>query len=141
MPGRATPPMPERLSPQWAISALTSVPLGMAGAGMHHEARRLVDDDERVVLIDDIERNGFGAGLGGTGGGQAELESVARFDPVFRVHYGRRAQGDVALLDQALHAGAAQLGQALAQEAVEPLAVMARIGFRAKPLEAGAFTD
>ena len=27
MPGRATPPMPERLCPQWAISALTSVPV------------------------------------------------------------------------------------------------------------------
>ena len=56
MPGRATPPMPERLAPQWAISALTSVPVGVTGAGMHDEAGRLVDDDERVVLVDDVER-------------------------------------------------------------------------------------
>ena len=69
MPGRATPPMPERLSPQWAISALTSVPVGMAGAGMHHEPGRLVDDDERVVLIDHVEREWpRRRGSGGDGG-------------------------------------------------------------------------
>ena len=63
MPGRATPPMPERLAPQWAISALTSVPV-VAGARMHDEARGLVDDDQRVVLVDDVERNGLACRLG-----------------------------------------------------------------------------
>ena len=33
MPGRFTPPMPERLSPQWAMSALTSVPVQFPAAG------------------------------------------------------------------------------------------------------------
>ena len=33
MPGRRSPPMPERLSPQWAISALTSVPVQWPAAG------------------------------------------------------------------------------------------------------------
>ena len=59
MPGRMTPPMPERLSPQWAMSALTSVPVAMAGGGMDDEAGRLVDDDEVVILVDDVERDGF----------------------------------------------------------------------------------
>ena len=57
MPGRRTPPMPDRLSPQWAISALTSVPVAVAGGGMHDQARRLVDDDDLVVLVDDVERD------------------------------------------------------------------------------------
>ncbi len=45
----------------------------IAGAGMHHESGRLVDDDELVVLIDDIERDGLGArlGRGGRRHGQA----------------------------------------------------------------------
>ena len=33
MPGRRTPPIPERLAPQWAISALTSVPAAWPAAG------------------------------------------------------------------------------------------------------------
>ena len=33
MPGRRSPPMPERISPQWAMSALTSVPVQFPAAG------------------------------------------------------------------------------------------------------------
>src|SRR5665213_3205432 len=33
IPGRRTPPIPARLAPQWAMSALTSVPSGLPGAG------------------------------------------------------------------------------------------------------------
>ena len=33
MPGRETPPMPERLGPQWAIRALTRVPVRFPAAG------------------------------------------------------------------------------------------------------------
>ena len=33
MPGRFSPPMPDKLSPQCASSALTSVPSGLPGAG------------------------------------------------------------------------------------------------------------
>ena len=64
MPGRLTPPMPERLSPQWAISALTSVPAVVAGGRMHDEPGRLVDDDEVVVLVDDGERDRLAPRLG-----------------------------------------------------------------------------
>ncbi len=67
MPGRATPPMPERLAPQWAISALTSVPVVVAGGGMDDEAGRLVDDDQVVVLVDDVERDRLALGLGRLG--------------------------------------------------------------------------
>jgi hypothetical protein len=33
MPGRATPPMPDRLAPQWNSRALTRVPVSQPGAG------------------------------------------------------------------------------------------------------------
>ncbi len=35
----------------------------MAGARMHDEAGRLVDDDQRVVLVENVERDGFAFGL------------------------------------------------------------------------------
>ena len=37
----------------------------VAGAGMHDEALGLVDDNDVVILVDDIERDGFGPGFGG----------------------------------------------------------------------------
>jgi hypothetical protein len=42
-------------------------PAGVAGGGMDDHARRLVHDDDVVVLIDDGERQGFGAGSASTG--------------------------------------------------------------------------
>ncbi len=36
----------------------------MAGGGMNDEVAGFVDDDDVVVLVDDIERNGFGGRLG-----------------------------------------------------------------------------
>ena len=104
--------------------------VGIAGAGMHDEPGRLVDDDDGVVLVDDVERNCLRLrGLALTGARHADFEAVARFDRVFHVFYGRRAERDAALSDQGLQAGAAQLGKAAAQEAVEPLASVALIGF------------
>ena len=64
MPGRLTPPMPDRLSPQCAISAFTSVPRRVTGGGMHHQPLRLVEDDERIVLVNDSEGNILARGLG-----------------------------------------------------------------------------
>jgi hypothetical protein len=40
-----------RLAPQWAISALTSVPLSVPRGRVHDQALRLVDDDDVVVLM------------------------------------------------------------------------------------------
>jgi hypothetical protein len=38
--------MPDRLSPQWWISALTSVPVQLPAPGMDHQPGLLVDDDQ-----------------------------------------------------------------------------------------------
>ena len=59
----ARPPDPadaRRLSPQWAISALTSVPSAWPGGGMDDEPGRLVDHDQMLVLEDDVERQVLG---------------------------------------------------------------------------------
>ena len=52
MPGRATPPMPDRLVAAMGDQRVDQRAAGMAGAGMDDEPGRLVDDDQRVVLID-----------------------------------------------------------------------------------------
>jgi len=52
--GRRTPPMPDRLVPQWAISALTNVP-EHAQRPDARQALGLVDDDDVGILVDDVE--------------------------------------------------------------------------------------
>ena len=52
--------MPDRLSPQCAISALTSVPRLVPGARMHDQPGGLVDDDDVGVLVESLERDRFG---------------------------------------------------------------------------------
>ena len=44
-------------------------PVPWPAAGMNHQVARLVDDDHVVVLVDDIERDLLGRGLGRSGGG------------------------------------------------------------------------
>ena len=78
MPGRLTPPMPDRLSPQWWISALTSVPVAVAGAGMDDQPGRLVDDDELGILVEDVERDVLALRLGGLRLGQADRDTSRR---------------------------------------------------------------
>ena len=63
MPGRATPPIPERLCAAMGDQRVDQRSGRVAGAGMDHEPGRLVDDDERVVLIDHVQGNGLGAAV------------------------------------------------------------------------------
>ena len=48
--------------------------LRVAGAGMHHEAGGLVDDDQRVVLVDDVERDRFARERLGVAGGRSSAK-------------------------------------------------------------------
>jgi hypothetical protein len=100
IPGRRTPPMPERLSPQWAMSALTSVP----------------------VLVYDVERDGLGARLGGDGLGQAHVDMLARLHLAARFGDGRPLDSDAAIGNKGLEAGPARFREPAREKAVEPLA-------------------
>src|ERR1700744_571329 len=69
MPGRATPPMPDRLSPQWCNRALTRVPLSLPGGGVPAiPLTGLYEDEHRIVLVKHGERDGLGHRLGGDRG-------------------------------------------------------------------------
>ena len=62
----------------------------VAGGGMHHEAFRLVDDDDVVVLVDDIERDILACGLGGDGLRDVDCDRIAGGDMISGVADGRR---------------------------------------------------
>ena len=112
--------MPERLAPQWAISALTSVPVSWPAAGMHDQALRLVDDDDVVVLVDDIERDILALGLGGDRLRHVDCDRIAGGDMISGVADGGALGGDGAGQDQRFQPRARQFRAAHREHAVEP---------------------
>ncbi len=98
--------------------------LGVAGGRMHHQARRLVDHDQRVVLVDDIERDRLARGLGRLGRRQRDGDGVAGFDVAGGIADRARRDRDLAVEDQRLQARARQRRDARGEHAVEPLAFL-----------------
>ncbi len=96
----------------------------IAGRGMHHEPRLLVDDDEIVVLVEDDERNVLRLRLGRYGRRHGDGIALARFDPEVRVSYRGFAFAHAAFFDQRLEPRARQIGQPLCQEMIQPPASM-----------------
>jgi Family of unknown function (DUF6476) len=94
----------------------------MAGGRMNDEARRLVDDDQVVVLIDDCQAHRFGAGRGIGRFRDRHSYPGGRFDPEARLHYGPPVHLDAPREDQALDARTADFIETLRQQTVETLA-------------------
>ena len=95
--------------------------VAVAGARMHDEAGGLVEDEERVVLVDDRERDRL-CGHAGVRRGRHfdDGHRFAAVQLVARGHHDRRADHDLAGLDPALEAIARMLRQQLRQRLVEP---------------------
>ena len=110
MPGRRSPPMPERLSPQCAISALTSVPVQLPAAGWTTRFFGLSMTMMSVVLVDDVERNGLGRGLGRLGRRHVDDDCGAGIDAMARIADRLAVERDRALLDQHLEPRPRQRG-------------------------------
>lgn len=98
--------MPERLSPQWWISALTSVPVQLPAPRMHDQSGRLVDDDQLVVLIKNVERDGLALRGGGFGLRHGDLDLFAGRQLAFRFARCHAVDENRALSDEGLHAAA-----------------------------------
>ena len=64
MPGRLTPPMPDSDGAAMGDQRIDQRAVGMAGRGMDDETRRLVDDDEMLVLEHDVERDVLAGDVG-----------------------------------------------------------------------------
>ena len=89
---------------------------------MDDQPLRLVDHDELVVLEHDLERDVLGADLGLLGRWKIERDRPAGVDAVAGIADRGAVDRDATRQDQRLVARARQLGHALRQHAVEPLA-------------------
>ena len=121
MPGRRTPPMPDRLSPQWASSALTSVPSALPGAGMDDQAGRLVEHDQVRSSNRTRARAPRPAGPRAAAAGRRD-GSARPVGPGLTGRAGCPPFLEVAVAQQGLQPRARQVRQPGGQEEVEPLA-------------------
>ena len=94
----------------------------VAGGGMDHQPARLVDDDDRIVLVDDIERDRLRLRLGVLGRRQIERDRVAGVDVVAGIADRAAVDGDPSVEDERLVARAREFGDVGGEHAVEPLA-------------------
>ena len=100
---------------------------------MDHQTGRLVDDQQIVVFVQDVERQGFGGKAGGTRRRDVQANDFARPHPVAG---SQRAAGSrrPALLDEPLDLRARQIGQARRQVLVEPRAGVFNRNGQGEPL-------
>ncbi len=111
--------------------------LGIAGRGMDDETRRLVDDDEVIVLVADVESDRLRLRPVGQRRRHCHGENLARFDPHRRVRYRRAVPGDAAIQDELLDARARHLAKMRREHAVEALAGIRGTGCHLVPARAG----
>ena len=94
----------------------------VAGGRMHDEPGRFVDDDELGVLEHHVECNVLGRDRGVLGGWKLEHDAVPGVDAMTGIADRGAVDRDATRQDQRLVARARQLGHAVSQHAVEPLA-------------------
>src|SRR5881397_3659194 len=87
---------------------------------MHDQTRRLVQDQQVVVLEQNVQRNLLRLRGGGSGRGPVDLNFLSRARTV-RGFDRSAVHADVALSQQPLNRAAREGGQLSAQECVEPL--------------------
>ncbi len=91
----------------------------VAGGGMHDESGGFVDDEQRFVLEQNIERNFFRLRLGGLGFRPMDFNFFAGVR-MMRGLDGLAVDADVAFFDQALQRAARGGGKFFAEKFVEP---------------------
>ena len=98
---------------------------GVPGRGVDDEAGGLVENEEVTVLVEDTEREILCLGNGGLRRGDGDAQGLA-------APQSKRCTSRLPVdlhppcLDERLHAGTAQLGEARGDGAVEPLATQGR---------------
>src|ERR1051325_10336333 len=97
----------------------------IAGRRMDDEARRLLDHDEIVILVDDLEGNVLATRLGIGRRRHLDDITVAVFDPVVGVFYRFFVVRNEPLTDQLLKARAAEERKCARQKPVETPAALA----------------
>ena len=99
-----------RPAPTTAEQAVNQRPGRMAGPRMHDEPRRLVDDDQVLVLVEHVKIHWFGFEPGRRRGRHFPAEAIAGAKPARRA---RRSivEANVAVDDEPVHLAAAMSGE------------------------------
>src|SRR5579871_1060649 len=93
--------------------------VGGAGAGVDHHASGLVDDGEVLVFVEDLEGDVLGKGVEGRRvWGAFNLDLLAAVKFLFGLG-GSAGDADLAVLDEELDTGAADVGDGLGEVLVE----------------------
>ncbi len=140
MPGRSTPPMPDRLVAAMGEQRVDQRAAGVAGRRVDHHAGRLDQHDQVLVLEQDLELARLGAGVRRRGGGTSSTIALARFDPAGRARLstGCPPWRELAVAHQGLQPRRATArGSRHGQEQVEPLARHPQPGPTARSGRAG----
>ena len=109
----------------------------VARCGMDNKAGLLVDDDEMLVLIDHLQRDGLSYRLRHNRQGYGQLKNLCGFDSIIGVFYGLGPRADPSAGDQGLQASATELGKFGNKKPVEAPASLRRVGTGAAPLWLG----
>ena len=113
---------------------------GMAGAGMHHQSRRLVDDDQVGVVVEDGQRQIFGDERGGCRVGHVQRDPVALSHLRTGLGHWHPRHSNPTLVDEALELGARGVGHLAGKELVETQAVLVGRDLEGKLVHAGRLT-
>src|SRR3984957_10498875 len=92
------------------------------GGGMYDQPLRLVDNDDVVILINHVERDCFGGGLGGGRLRHVDDDRGAGIDAMAGITDRAPVDGDGAGFDQRLEPRAREFGNVRSKHAVEPAA-------------------
>ena len=92
---------------------------------MNHEAGLLVQDQQGVIFIEDVKRNGFRFDVRRFGSRRHEPDGVAGLD--FVAGFGDvTVNGDVAVKDQSLKGVSREIRVAVGQKMIQPFGAFSR---------------
>jgi hypothetical protein len=110
----------------WASRPLSSVPCQLPGAGVHHQAGRLVQHQQVLVLVQHLQRHRLRRKARLSSVGTSSTCTAGRPQRACEVTLHHAVHAHVALLDQALQVAARELRAPGHQHLVQPLAVLRR---------------
>jgi hypothetical protein len=97
---------------------------GVAGGRVNDKALRLIDHDDRVVFVNDVERNGLALRGGRFRRGQRHRDDVARFDGCRGIADRAPRKRHMASKDQGLQMRAGKCRDVCSEHAVKPRACL-----------------
>ena len=124
MPGRFDPADARQAGAAMGDQCVDQCAGAVSRRRMHHQPGRLVDHDQRIVLVDDTERDVLALWLCGLRGRQIDHDFATSVDAVTWIADRGSVNRDRARQDERFQARAGERVRALRQDTVEPFAFL-----------------